>query len=104
MQLFTGHDIIISRSIREAQKNKTFGSLTSLRRTKKEEIAGGVPHIYPLSFPHHVLLCPRAHRGIRKLCRLVSLLRREDGWYLFGAVFIIQANGWYCIYRCSDLC
>lgn len=59
MQLFTGHDIIISRSIREAQKNETLGSLTSLHQ--KKEIAGGIPQIYPLSLPHHVLLCPHAH-------------------------------------------
>lgn len=61
MQLFTGHDIIISRSIREAQKNETLGSLTSLRKKKKNEIAGGIPQIYPLSLPHHALLCPYAH-------------------------------------------
>lgn len=44
MQLFTGHDIIISRSIREAQKNETLGSLPFLRK-KKKEIAGGIPRI-----------------------------------------------------------
>lgn len=34
MQLFTGHDIIISRSIREAQKNGTLGSLASYKKKK----------------------------------------------------------------------
>lgn len=54
MQLFTGHDIIISRSIREAQKNETSGSLASLHkknRKKRKEIAGGIPQIFPLCPP-----------------------------------------------------
>lgn len=37
MQLFTGHDIIISHSIRKAQKNETVGSLTSLCKKKKRK-------------------------------------------------------------------
>lgn len=68
------------------------------------EIAGGIPHMYPLSLPQHVLLCPHADWGMRKLCKLVALLCREDGWYLFSIVLIIQPNAWHCIYRWSDLC
>lgn len=52
MQLFTGHDIIISRSIGETQKNETLGSLASLHKKKQpNEKAGGIPQIFPLSPP-----------------------------------------------------
>lgn len=42
--------------------------------TKKEEIAGGISQICPLSPTHCVLLCPPAHQRMRKLCKLVLLL------------------------------
>lgn len=45
MQLFTGHDIIISCSIREARKNETSGSLTSMEEKNEKGIAGGIPGV-----------------------------------------------------------
>lgn len=68
---------------------------------KKNDIAGGIPSIFPLSPPHCVLLCPRAHRGMKKSSTNMS---REAWWYLFSTEFIIQRNSGHCIYRCSDLC
>lgn len=103
MQLFTGHDIIISRSIREAQKNETLGNLTSLlcKKKKKKKKKQVVFFRYILSVYHTVYSFALMHTKKRgssaKLCR-------ENGWYLFCAMFIIQHNSWYCICRCSDLC
>lgn len=71
MQLFTGHDIIISCSIRGAQKNETSGSLTFLHKWKKK-IA--IPHICCTLSPSllEALLCPCANRGRRNFCKLAS--------------------------------
>lgn len=101
MQLFTGHDIIISRSIREAQKNETLGSLASLR---KKEIKWNSRWYSSDISSKSTTPCIALPSCTLRLGSSTNLSGREDQWYLSRAVFIIQHNGQHCIYRCCDLC
>lgn len=87
--------------IREAQKNETSWGLTSLHM-KKGNSMWYPSHIspQPTTLSMTLPLCTWKDEEALQNC-LGSV--QEVGWYLFSTVFIIEPNGCYSIYRCSDL-
>lgn len=98
MQLFTGHDIITSCSIRGAQKNETLGSRASFNKWKKKIACGAPQNLTALNIA--LPLCELRDKEFLQ----AGLLSVQGGRYLFSTIFIIYPSNWYNIYRRIDLC